>query len=236
MLENGSKRERIIAAALKLAEAGKWSSVTLADIADEAGVSLSALHSRFRSKTAILEGFVDMVDGEVLRKAKAPDMDSPARDRVFEVLMTRFDILAPYKTALANIRRSYACAPQSGAARLLCASANSQKWMLTAAGIPSDGGKGCVRVSGMVCLYGKVAPVWLKDDDPDLAKTMAALDRELRNGERWLKRLDALVCDLGRIACCFVPRRRKRRSEDTPVEPNGLNGGTAPAAEQPSGG
>jgi ubiquinone biosynthesis protein COQ9 len=242
MLDDNSKRDRIIKAALHLAESKGWRALTLAEIASEANVSLAEVHKLFPGKTAILEAFIEKVDAEVLNKAKVPAMETPARDRIFEVLMTRFDVLKPYKAALARIRADYICAPPGpGTARLLCASANSQKWMLAAAGVPTSGGKGCVRVSGMMCLTARVVPVWFKDEDPDLAKTMAALDRELREGERWLKRLDAIVGDLGRIACRFVARRRERPSDGggagpAPKPPPTPEPGPASMTEQPGAG
>lgn len=226
MLDENSKRDRIILAALRVAEKQGWREASLADIAREADVSLAGIHKKFRSKTAILEAFIGRVDAAVLKKAKEPDMDTPARDRIFDVLMTRFDVLKPYKGALARIHKECRCAPPGpGTLPLACASANSGKWMLTAAGISTRGPNGCARVSGLMCLYARVVPVWLGDDDPDQARIMAALDRELRSGERWLKRFDAIACDLARIACAFVPRRRKRRRD-----------GDGSPAEQPSAG
>ncbi|MDH3582459.1 MAG: TetR/AcrR family transcriptional regulator [Hyphomicrobiales bacterium] len=226
MLDKDSKRGKIILAALRLAEKQGWRKTSLTDIAREAKVSLASLHNKFRSKTAILEAFIGKVDSAVLEKIKPADMETPARDRIFDVLMTRFDVLKPYKGALARIHKECRCAPPGpGTLPLACASMNSGKWMLTAAGISTRGPKGCARVSGLMCLYARVVPVWLGDDDPDLARTMAALDRELRSGERWLKRFDAIACDMARIACAFVPRRRER----------GRDGDGSPA-EQPSAG
>jgi AcrR family transcriptional regulator len=235
MLNKKSKRGRIIKSALTLAERQGWRKTTLAEIAEEAGVSLSGIHRRFGSKTAILEAFIREVDDAMLRQAKPADMDTPARDRLFEVIMGRFDILEPYKGALARIYREYRCAaPGPGTFRLLCASAASHEWMLVAAGVPPTGPRGCARVSGLMCLYARVVPVWLNDDDDDMGKTMAALDRELRSGERWLKRIDTVVCDLARIACCFVPRRRKAEPGPAP-EPGSAPRGNGQAMEQPGG-
>lgn len=241
MLEGTSKHDRIIRSAMALAETRGWRAVTLADIAAEAHVSLAAVYRRFRSKTAILEAFIEALDAEVLSRSGQPDLNTPARDRVFEVVMTRLDVLKPYKNALRKIRQEARCSlPGPGAARLLCVSANSQRWMLAAAGVPTDGGRGCLRVSGMACLYARVFPVWLRDDDPDLSRTMAVLDRELRHGERWLKRVDGFVEDLCRLACRFVPRRRGDAGYGpgrgpSPEPPPPPEPSPAPMAEQPGG-
>jgi hypothetical protein len=60
-------------------------------------------------------------------------------------------------------------------------------WMLEAAGIGTDGATGGLRVAGLAAVYASVFRVWLEDDDPGHARTMAALDRRLRRGERSLR-------------------------------------------------
>jgi hypothetical protein len=88
----------------------------------------------------------------------------------------------------------------------------SAQWMLAAAKIDSGGLQGCVRAQGLVAVLARTYRVWFNDDDPGLARTMAALDRELANGERALNMLDSF--------CRFVPRfgggyRRRRYGSDT---------------------
>ena len=53
-------------------------------------------------------------------------------------------------------------------------------------GIPTDGLRGAIAVKLTACAYAATLRVWLRDDSPDLASTMAALDRRLRGIERWL--------------------------------------------------
>ena len=58
------------------------------------------------------------------------------------------------------------------------------RWALEAAGINSGGLRGTVRAKGLLAVYAAVIPVWLRDDSPDMARTMAALDRRLAQAER----------------------------------------------------
>jgi ubiquinone biosynthesis protein COQ9 len=58
--------------------------------------------------------------------------------------------------------------------------------MLEAADISTDGITGVVAVKLTAAAYLAAFRAWLRDDSPDLAPTMAALDRRLRGIERWL--------------------------------------------------
>ena len=198
MLDDRSRRTKIIRAALSLAETRGWRRLSLKDIADEAKVSLADMHKDFQGKSAILRAFASEVDDAVLREAE-PDAAEPARDRLFEVLMTRFEVLVPYRPALARIYEDYRYAPAE-AARFTGLVLESQYWMLNAAGIPMEPPYASIRVPGLAAVYGRVVPVWLQDDDAGLARTMAALDRELRRGERWLRRIEPVCGVLWRLS------------------------------------
>ena len=148
-------------------------------------MNLAGLSDTYHSKSEILSGFVKQVDREVLGKAPAPQPGESQRDALFEVIMARFDVLAPYKSALDSIVKS-------GETELpmLRTLLSSQAWMLQAAGIDSDGPAGGLRTAGLASVYASVLRTWLEDDDPGLARTMAALDRKLRRGESMMSALD----------------------------------------------
>jgi len=61
----------------------------------------------------------------------------------------------------------------------------SMRWMLEAAGIPGEGLAGIVAVKLTAAAYMATMRTWLRDESPDSAPTMAALDRRLRAIERW---------------------------------------------------
>jgi hypothetical protein len=93
--------------------------------------------------------------------------------------------------------------------------------MVTAAGLRADAREGCLRIPELAAVYARVMPVWLEDDDPGLARTMAALDRRLRRGEKMVELMQDACGKVNRILCCFVPRRREEshRAADTPPPP-----------------
>ncbi len=181
MLDSETPRDRIIAAAMRLAETRGWRELSLGAIAGEAGIPLAEMSREFQSKTQILSAFSRAVDQAVLAKFAAPTADA-ARDRLFDVLMSRFELMQPYKPALRRIACDLGRSPGEALVQL-CPALKSQYWMLAAAGINGEGARGLVRVKGLLAIYARVFPIGLGDDDPGLARTRAALDTRLRRGE-----------------------------------------------------
>jgi len=184
MPKRTDRSARIVEAALRLAAERGWHRVSLADIAAECGMTVLQLYALFRSKSAILEAFHRSVDAAVLRGTEAEAGERP-RDRLFDALMRRFDALKPHKAAIAALSRDAWSDPLA----TLCAVPTllaSMAWMLEISGVPASGLGGQLRAKLLLGLYLSVLRVWLTDESPDMMKTMAALDRRLRQAERWL--------------------------------------------------
>jgi ubiquinone biosynthesis protein COQ9 len=211
MLDLTSEKGRIVSAALGIAGERPWGEVTLADIAARGGTSLVELRQHFTSKGAILAAFTRMVDDEVLRRAPRHDGNQAARDALFEIVMSRFDVLEPYKGALRSI--TAAGLPEPGQALHVLA---SQRWMLEAAGIGTDGIDGGVKIAGLASVYASVFRTWLDDDDAGLARTMAALDRRLRRGERSMQRVDEVCKGASRLAGAIFGALRPKPAASQP--------------------
>ncbi|HEY0521885.1 MAG TPA: hypothetical protein VGD08_00745 [Stellaceae bacterium] len=176
---------RIVEAALALAaREGSWRRISLAAIAAEAGLPLLDVYAVYRSKAEILEAFQQRVDREVLASVE-PDPGERPRDLLFDAIMRRFDALRSYKEAIRVITRDAAGDPMAalGSAPAFVA---SMSWMLETAGVGSGGWRGALRVRALGVLYLIVLRVWIDDDSPEMMKTMAALDRRLRQGAIWL--------------------------------------------------
>ena len=138
------------------------------------------MHAEFPLRGCILDAFARRVDDAMLAAGPA-DASEGVRDRLFELLMRRFDALAPHKAAVAAILRDI-IDPAVGLVGLP-ALARSMIWTFEAAGIPVAGLAGLLRVKGLALIYANAVRVWLRDDTADLAPTMAALDKGLRRAE-----------------------------------------------------
>jgi AcrR family transcriptional regulator len=216
-----SPREAVVEATMRLAADRPWNDIELADISREAGVSLADLRDLFPSKGAILGGFSRMIDRKVLEGSSDDLTGEPARERVFDVIMRRLDAMTPYKAALRRIVWALRSDPLALAA-LNQVGLNSQRYMLAAAGISTEGPLGLLKLQGAVIVLSNTMETWLEDNDPVLARTMARLDRELRRGERVLERAE----DVRRLTAPFRAlgqalldsRRMRRRARPRPDE------------------
>lgn len=219
VIDRTSSKGRFVVAALDLAAERPWSDVSLRDIAERAGSNLVELRREFASKGDILAAFTRAIDDAVLAAAPARQSSQPARDVLFDVVMARFDALAPYRKALRSIVHSGAFD-----VRHACGMMASQRWMLSAAGIDSSGPGGAVRAAGLGAVYASAFRTWLDDDDPGLARTMAVLDRRLRRGERSLEAVGSIKQSVCKVAAVF---RGGRGGEPKPAS-------APPAASQPT--
>jgi len=206
-----SDRDKAIRALMALLAEHPWIEIDLSDVATQAGLSLAQLRAAFGSPLAILAAYIKSVDeavladGHVVDESGDDDGETP-RERLFEVLMRRLDILSPDKEAIASLMHSAHRNPPLALA-LNSLAVQSQRWMLTAAGIKTNGPKGMIRAQGLALVFAQVLTVWLDDDEPGLDRTMAALDRGLASGQRWSGFLDDLMC----IPAGLARARRRRR-------------------------
>jgi AcrR family transcriptional regulator len=175
--------DAVIDAALALAARDGWRATSLAAIASEAGLGLAALYDRFPDKSAIVAGVMRRVDRAMLAASEGEAAEGSPRDRLFDVVMRRFDALQALRPGIAAMVTSGA--DPFGAPALLGAWYRALAWMLEAAGIDASGWVGRVRIAGLAVVYARAFRVWLDDDSADLGKTMAALDRGLAQAERW---------------------------------------------------
>ena len=122
-------------------------------------------------------------------------------------MMRRFDALGPHKQATRAIVGAALCDPVA-AVRGAFVLRRSMALMLEAAHIGSPGVcggvRGILRVKGLAAIHLAVLRVWFGDDSDDMAPTMAALDKRLRQAESLV-----MLC---RLSGC-LPGRRGAASE-----------------------
>lgn len=159
------------AAALALASERPWRDVTFRDVADRAGVQLADLYRLAPGKTRVIDWLARRFDLAALKLAAGDGQDP--HDRLFEAAMRRLEVMEPHRAALCAIQRDEGAAPMIGRAP------STARAILEGAGVDTSGGKGVARVVAMAAVWGRVLQVW-RDDEGALNRTMAELDRRLK--------------------------------------------------------
>jgi len=199
-----SKRDIIVDALMEIAAERRWEDISIHDVAVRAGLSLADFRDQFPSKGAVLAAASRRIDRIVLDGTTNDLSGEPAKDRLFDVLMRRLDAMAPWREALRNVFEWARRDPVSATA-LNSMALNSMRFMLEAADISSEGSTGHIKLQGLVLAWTRILEVWFDDEDTALARTMAALDRELSRGEMLVSRVE----DVSRLA---APLRTLARS------------------------
>jgi len=167
-----------------VAEKG-WARASVAEAARAAALSLAEARARFPGRAAVLLRFGRQADQAALRDAPA---DGSVRDKLFDLLMRRFDALQANRAGVTALLRALPSEPQA-ALLLACATRRSMRWMLQAAGVSTTGLRGELRIRGLIAVWLWTLRAWERDESADLSGTMAALDAALRRAERlagWL--------------------------------------------------
>jgi hypothetical protein len=188
----------IVSAIFRLAAARDWATVTLSDVAAESGIGLSELILKASTKAELLALVTREIDELLLASLAGDPVEGEPHDRLFDTLLRRLELLSPHKSAIASIVK----APQPGtldAISIFCTALESLNRLLAGARFETSGTRGDLLRLGLVKVQADMLRIWLDDDDPGLARTMAQLDRRLRDAENLADRLEApfkILCGL----------------------------------------
>lgn len=160
-----------------------WSGLNLCRVAEQADISPAELYQVFPSRSDVLQALIRKIDQTSLAQIETFSDEEKVQDRLFAIVMDRFDVMQEYKAVLQALWRDIWKDPLS----FLCQAPhgfNSMRWILEASGIETASLLGSVRVKIFTGFYLSVVYTWLGDETPDLAETMAALDRGLKRLEQ----------------------------------------------------
>jgi hypothetical protein len=172
-------------AALTVAVEGPWREVTVFTIARAAGREAADFVGL--APVDALEAAEDVFDHAAARGLTGVDEASSPRDRLFDIIMRRFEAMEPHRAAVLVLERALAGDPV-GQAGLFARAGKTARWLLTLSGQDAGGPGGAAKVQGLAYVLTQARAAWRLDDSGDFVKTMAALDKHLRQGEEWLQR------------------------------------------------
>jgi hypothetical protein len=188
-MDDNSFDQSLITAAFAQAARMGWPQVSVAAAARDANLPLERARARFAGRAgrdSILLRFGRLADEAALTGALT---EGSPRDRLFDVLMRRFDALQAHRAGVTALLRALPANPPL-ALLLAAATQTSMAWMLEACGISAGGLRGLLRTKGLTAVWLYTARAWERDESADLSATMAALDRALARAERfgaWLE-------------------------------------------------
>lgn len=179
-------------AALKLAAEGPWRDVTIFDLARAMERPVGDLVGL--APADALDCAEDYFDAAAADGLKGVDAQSLPRDRLFDVAMRRFEAMEAQRAGVLALERAQA-GDAVGQAALFARGAKSARWIMTLAGHDVAGPSGAAKVQGLGYVLSQARAAWRLDDSGDFVKTMAALDKHLRQGEEWLQRFGMAPAD-----------------------------------------
>lgn len=170
--------DRAAAAALSLAADRPWTQISLRDIALKAEVPFAELYSRADGKGAVLNHLATRFDRAALGTASGEDAST--HDRLFDAAMARIEAMEPHRAVLIAISRSESVVVS--ALRF----PRTARAILEAAGVDATP----ARVAAMAAVWGRTLQVW-RDDEGALNRTMAELDKRLKQMATGLEKVGA---------------------------------------------
>nr|WP_321509623.1 hypothetical protein [uncultured Hyphomonas sp.] len=199
--ETGDIVELGLLAALRLAEDTPWGDITLSAIAEETGLPLSEFYGVTRDDLA---NAFDAYFDRAMSAEGPPGGDSP-RERLFDVIMLRFEAMEDHRAGAMALMRDRERTPRL-LLRLPSHRAASAHWALASAGLDDDSGAPLgLKVAAIAFVIAQTERAWRKDKNGDFALTMAALDKALRAAEERMLRLQK-----------YIPKK----SKSGPAEPD----------------
>jgi len=188
--EKISLTDRVALSALKIAAKRPWSAVKLEEIAKATKTPLPELKKSFPGKSAVLSAIVSFIDKKSFQTVHMPgDGKSGVHDRLFEILMARFDVMQKYRASIASVAKASFHDPATASA-LLQAQFASMLAIMKLAGIESGGIKGVIKQAGLLLIYQTTLHRWISDDSRDMTPTMAVLGRGLGTAGKIMKILE----------------------------------------------
>ena len=140
---------------------------------------MADIYKYFPSKIAIVGALLERSTDLIVRSDETYSSNEPAHDRLLDNILKRFDVLEQDKPAIISIVKDIKFDPLANlflAPKLF----DSMAQTLEKSGIDSSGLVGMVRIKGITVIYLMAFNIWMYDNSPDLEKTMAFVDRRLK--------------------------------------------------------
>jgi AcrR family transcriptional regulator len=192
MPEHGHRptRDRIVDAAIDLAERDGWAAVRLHEVAAACNAGLGDIRVHFREKEDIVDAWLDRADAAMLRHVDHGALDGlPPRERVRQQIVVWLEALAAHQRVT---RQMLLGRLEPGRLGWQCEAAGRVRrtvlWIREGARLDATGARRAVEEAALTSLFVKTVALWLGDGSLDFRETRSWLDRGLYGLEtmaRW---------------------------------------------------
>ena len=173
----------VLQTAWKLVAEDGWRELSFVELAARTGKPLPDIYVRFPTRRHLLFELGKRADREMLAVDRSELAELSPRERLFELLMRRFDALLPFREGLRRAGREAGFDP----GLLMLASCNIDRmtrWALDAAGVRMNEPLATAGRQALALAYASVFRVWLQDETEDRSRTLAELDKRLQQLDR----------------------------------------------------
>lgn len=186
MPDHATLRERIVDAAIALAERRNWESVRLHDVAAELGITLDDIRQHFREKEDLVDAWFDRADAAMLREGASPDfVELPTRRRLHRLIMAWLDALAAHRKATremiyGKLEPGHIHIQFPGLMRV----SRTVQWVREAAHRDATFVRRALEETALTTIYLMTFFYWMRDHSEHSERTRRFLDEKLALAER----------------------------------------------------
>ncbi len=176
--------QRIVDAALDLAEEVGWEGLRLRVVAERLGVPLTEVLAHYRDLDAVANAWYRRAWSAMLAAPPKGFAARPARERLHLAIMRWFDALAPHREVSGQIlaAKLYPAHPHHWVPLVFNLSRNIH-WLREAALLDAVGRRRQMEEVGLTWLFLMALAVWLRDETPGQARTRDVLRHRLADAD-----------------------------------------------------
>jgi hypothetical protein len=164
-----------------------WNNASLYALSQTTDLGLADFHALFPNKAEILKKFGTMIDQKILSQFADNISDDP-HDALFDMLMTRFELMTPYKKGVLAIYNDTIGHLSLDLIKTLPYILQSLTWMGSL--IPKQNYDAFKKFPTLKLsyLYFQTTRTWLWDETDELSLTMVEIDERLKEIEQFSAR------------------------------------------------
>ena len=163
---------------LKLLLKQDFHEIEISEIQKKTRISSKKFFQLFKTKEDIIISFFKRIDQNLEKKIKKLDLGNNVKDNLFEIFMTRIDLLHPYKKNLYNFYLSFQKEPNLFI-KLYESFFKSMENNLKLSRINLEPIKKNLKIFIFSFLYLSIIYEWFKESSNSNEKIMASLDKRL---------------------------------------------------------